>query len=135
MNTLMPIPVVKNDTLSIEGEWDTKQIAEDIVKHNPLMIRSKYAGGGKSHIAKCFSKLGYKTLFVVPQNNLSQNIPDDAVTTNKFFSIPVGDGGKLPEFDHSQYNVIVFDEIYMNGLRVLNCIRGFVNNNPDKIII
>ena len=25
--------------------------------------------------------------------------------------------------------------IYMNGLRVLNCIRGFVNNNPDKIII
>ena len=47
----------------------------------------------------------------------------------------MGDGDKLPEFDHSQYNVIVFDEIYMNGLRVLNCIRGFVNNNPDKIII
>ena len=134
VNTLMPIPVFKNDTLSIEDEWDTKQIAEGIVKHNPLMIRSKYAGGGKSHIAKHFSKLGYKTLFVVPQNNLSQNIPDDAVTTNKFFSIPVGDGDKLPEFDHSQYNVIVFDEIYMNGLRVLNCIRGFVNN-PDKIII
>ena len=76
------------------------------------MIRSKYAGGGKSHIAKYFSKLGYKTLFVVPQNNLSQNIQDDAVTTNKF-----------PEFDHSEYNVIVFDEIYMNGLRVLNCMR------------
>ena len=131
----MPIPVFKNDTLSIEDEWDPKQIAEDIVKHNPLMIRSKYAGGGKSHIAKYVSKLGYKTLFVVPQNNLSQNIQDDAVTTNKFFSIPVGDGDKLPEFDHSQYNAIVFDEIYMNGLRVLNCIRGFVNNNPDKIII
>ena len=48
-----------------------------------------------SHILKYFSKLGYKTLFVVPQNNLSQNIPDDAVTTNKFFSIPVGDGDKL----------------------------------------
>ena len=135
LNTLMPIPVFKNDTLSIADEWDTKQIAEDIVKHNPLMIRSKYAGGGKSHIAKYFGKLGYKTLFVVPQNNLSQNIPDGAVTTNKFFSIPVGDGDKLPEFDHSQYNVIVFDEIYMNGLRVLNCIRGFVNSNPDKIII
>ena len=45
------------------------------------MMRSKYAGGGKSHIAKYFSKLGYKTLFVVPQSNLSQNIQDDAVTT------------------------------------------------------
>ena len=37
-NTLIPIPVFKNDTLSIEDEWDTKQIAEDIVKRNPLII-------------------------------------------------------------------------------------------------
>ena len=47
----------------------------------------------------------------------------------------MGDVEKLPEFDHSQYNVIVFKEIYINGRCVLNCIRGFVNNNPDKIII
>ena len=80
----MPMPLFKNDTLFVEDEWDTKQIAEDIVKHNPLMIRSKFVGGGKSHIAKCLSKLCYKTLFVVPQNNLSQNMEDDAVTTNKF---------------------------------------------------
>ena len=99
------------------------------------MIRSKYAGGGKSHIAKHFSKLGYNTLFVVPQNSLSQNIDDDAVTTNKFFSVPVGDGEKLPEFDHSDYDVVVFDEIFMNGLHMLNRIRQFVNQNPHKMII
>ena len=111
------------------------------------MIRSKYAGGGKSHIAKHFSKLGYKTLFVVPQNSLSQNINDDAVTTNKFFAIPVGDGElrspsgrsregeKLPEFDHSSYNCVVFDEIYMTGTHILNRIREFVKKNPNKIII
>ena len=63
VSTLMPIPLFKNDTLSAEDERDTKQIAKDIVKHNPLKIRSKYAGGGKSRIAKYFSKLGYKTLF------------------------------------------------------------------------
>ena len=45
------------------------------------MLRSKYAGGGNSHIAKYFSKLGYKTLFAIPKNNLSQNIQDDAATT------------------------------------------------------
>ena len=83
MNTLMSIPLFKNDTLSFEDAWDTKQIAEDIVKRNPRMIRSKCAGGGKSHIAKYVSQLGCKTLCVVPQNNLSQNIQDDAVTTNK----------------------------------------------------
>ena len=51
VNTLMPILFLKNDTLPIEDEWDTKQIAEDIVKHNPLMIRSKYEGGEVSHIS------------------------------------------------------------------------------------
>ena len=129
------LPVFKNETRPIENEWDTESIAKDIVTHNPMMIRSKYAGGGKSHIAKHFSKLGYKTLFVVPQNSLSQNIDDDAVTTNKFFAIPVGDGEKLPQFDHSSYNCIVLDEIYMNGTHILNRIREFVKKNPNKIII
>ena len=134
-NELIPIPIFNNETRPIENEWDTESIAKDIVTNNPMMIRSKYAGGGKSHIAKHFSKLGYNTLFVVPQNSLSQNINDDAVTTNKFFAIPVGDGEKLPEFDHSNYNCIVFDEIYMNGTHILNRIREFIKRNPNKIII
>ena len=46
--------------MNVKDEWDTETIAKDIIKHNPMMIRSKYAGGGKSHIAKYFSKLGYK---------------------------------------------------------------------------
>ena len=71
----------------------------------------------------------------MPQNSLSQNIDDDAVTTNKFFAVPVSDGEKLPEFDHSEYNVVVFDEIFMNGLHMLNRIREFVNKNPNKRII
>ena len=134
-NELINIPVFTNETLEVVDEWNTEEVAKTIIKHNPLMIKSKYAGGGKSHIAKHFGKLGYKTLFVVPQNQLSQNIDDDATTTNKFFSIPVGDGEQLAYFDHTPYNVIVFDEIYMNGINVLNRIREFVNNNPDKIII
>ena len=134
-NTLPTIPEYTNETLEIKDEWDTESIAKQITQRSPLIIRSKYAGGGKSHIAKHFSKLGYKTLFVVPQNSLSQNIDDEAITTNKFFAIPVGDGEKLPEFDHSKFNCIVFDEIYMNSLYILNRIREFVKHNPDKIII
>ena len=74
-------------------------------------------------------------MFVVPQDSLSQNIDDEAITTNKFFAIPVGDGEKLPEFDHSKFNCIVFDEIYMNSLYILNRIREFAKQHPDKIII
>ena len=134
-NTIPTIPEYTNETLEIKDEWDTESIAKQITEKSPLIIRSKYAGGGKSHIAKHFSKLGYKTLFVVPQNSLSQNIDDEAITTNKFFAIPVGDGEKLPEFDHSKYNCIVFDEIYMNSLYILNRIREFTKQHPEKNII
>ena len=81
---------MNNETLPIDDEWDTESIPKDIINHNPIMIQSRCAGGGKSHIAKHFSKLGYKTLFVIPQKNLSQNIYDDAVTTNKIFCNPRG---------------------------------------------
>ena len=134
-NTLTTIPEYTNETLEIKDEWDTESIAKQITQKSPIIIRSKYAGGGKSHIAKNFSKLGYKTLFVVPQNSLSQNIDDEAIPTNKLFAIPVGDREKLPEFDHSKFNCIVFDEIYMNSLYILNRIRKFIKQHPDKIII
>ena len=132
-NVIPTIPEYTNETLEIKDEWDTENIAKQITEKSPLIRRSKYAGGGKSHIAKHFSKLGYKTLFVVPQNSLSQNIDAtvvgtgclEAITTNKFFAIPVGDGERLPEFDHSKFNCIVFDEIYMNSLYILNRIREF----------
>ena len=55
--------------------------------------------------------------------------------TRLFFAVPVGDGERLPEFDHSDYNVVCFDEIFMNGLHFLNRIRQFLNKNPNKIII
>ena len=71
----------------------------------------------------------------MPQNSLSQSIDDDAITTNEFFAIPVGDGEKLPDFDHSSYNSIVFDEIYMNGLHVRSRTNEFCHKHPEKIII
>ena len=79
------------------------------------MIRSKYAGGGKSHIAKHFSKLGYNTLFVVPQNSLSQNIDDDVVTTNKFFAIPVLSNNNLSTLDATTTGVDVYGDLSYTG--------------------
>ena len=39
-----------------------------------MMLRAKYAGSGKSFIGKHLQKMGYTTLFVVPQNMLKQDI-------------------------------------------------------------
>ena len=57
-----------------------------------------------------------------------------AETINTFFSIQVGEE-KLKDFDHSFFDVIVFDEIYFNSIPVLARIKTFVEKNPDKIIV
>ena len=85
-----------------------------------MMLRAKYAGSGKGYIGKHLQKMGYETLFVVPQNMLKQEIDCDAETLNKFCSIPVFKGDDLPRFDYSGYQVIVFDEIYMASPYILN---------------
>ena len=44
-------------------------------------------------------------------------------------------GEKLPYFDYSSYDIIVFDEIYMSNLYVLNKGRLFIQGNPDKMVV
>ena len=90
-------------------------------------------------------------LFVVPTNQMSQEKECDAITLNNFFSIPMekgeekpvetqsvssaGEQGSLPVFDHSPFNVVVFDEVYMANVYILNKIRLFTKENTNKIII
>ena len=99
------------------------------------MLRAKYAGSGKSFIGKHLQKMGYNTLFVVPQNMLKQDKENDTEILNTFFNIPIVKGDRLPRYDYSGYNVIVFDEIYMLSPYILNKIRVFCEENPDLIII
>ena len=49
------------------------------------MLQAKYACSGKSHIGKHLQKMGYKTLFLVPQNMSKQEIDCDAETLISFF--------------------------------------------------
>ena len=54
--------------------------------------------------------MGYNVLFVVPTNRLLQEKEVEATTYNKFFSTAVHEdvGEKLPQFDYSNYDIIVF---------------------------
>ena len=133
-NELDKIPIYKNTAIKIKDEYDTKNIIEKVISAKHVMIRAKYAGSGKSYICEKMARMGMNVLFVCPTNKLVQKYGKEAVTVNKFFSIAVGDE-KLEKFDYSGYDVIVFDEIYFNGLRVLNRIREFVENNQDKIVV
>ena len=134
-NKLIQIPLQENEALDVIDEWDTEAVCKQIIPNSPCMIRAKFAGSGKSYIGQYLNKMGYNVLFVVPHNRLSQEIEGKATTLNMFFSIPVNKGDDLPCFDHSDFNVIFFDEIFMSNIYIYNKIREFVKNNPDKIII
>ena len=134
-NKLIQKPLQENEALDVVDEWDTEAVCKQIIPNSPCMIRAKFAGSGKSYIGQYLNKMGYNVLFVVPHNRLSQEIEGEATTLNMFFSIPVNKGDDLPCFDHSDFNVIFFDEIFMSNIYIYNKIREFVKNNPDKIII
>lgn len=135
-NEIPTIPVFKNERIPTPDEYDTKSICESVVKQNPVLIKAKYAGSGKSYIGEYMKHLGYNVLFVVPNNKQLQEVKCEAVTYNKFFSIAVEAGESLPYFNHSDFNCIVFDELGQVGGYVLNKIRKFNKENKhNKIII
>ena len=134
-NKLIQIPLQENEALDVIDEWDTEVLCKQLIQSSPCIIRAKYPGSGKSFLGQHLNKMGYNVLFVVPHNRLSQEIEGKATTLNMFFSIPVHKGDDLPCFDHSDFNVIFFDEIFMSNIYIYNKIREFVKNNPDKIII
>ena len=134
-NKLITIPLQENEALDVVDEWDTEVLCKQLIQSSPCIIRAKYPGSGKSFLGQYLNKMGYNVLFVVPHNRLSQEIEGEATTLNMFFSIPVNKGDDLPCFDHSDFNVIFFDEIFMSNIYIYNKIREFVKNNPDKIII
>ena len=115
-------------------EWDTQTICEQIPERNPCVIREKLAGSGKSSIGQRFNKMGKNVLFVVPHNQLSQEIKKRATTLNKFFSFPIHKQDRLPIYDHSGFDVIAFDEIYMAPLFILNKTREFARNHTENTI-
>ena len=43
-------------------------------------------------------------------------------------------GEKLSVFDYSPFNVVVFDNIYMSNLYVLDKVRRFIKENLDIIV-
>ena len=136
-NEVPEIPKVSNVKVEVEDEWDTKTICEKIMLRNPVIIRGKFPGTGKSYIGEYFQKMGKTVLFVVPTNRLLLEKEVEATTYNKFFSIAVHEdvGEKLPAFDYSPFDVVAFDEFYMSNLYVLDKVRRFIKENPDIIVI
>ena len=98
-----------------------------------VMVRAEYAGCGKSYAASYMEKLGHKVLFVCPTNKLGIN--NKGITINIFFGFGKTDDIKMAKFDDSDYDVIVFDEIYFYSIGMLQRIKKYCESNINKIIL
>ena len=139
-NEYVKVIKMNNDTIYPEDEWDRESICKYIQDRNePVIILGKFPGTGKSAIGEYYARLNKNVLFVMPNNRqLQEKLCDglEATTYNKFFSVAVDDErGKMPKFDYSPYDVIVFDEVFMLGTFWKNKIRLFNKDNPNKIRI
>ena len=108
---------------------------EIVKQNNPIMIRGELPGTGKSYICQKMVDKNYNVIFICPTNKLLQAFEGEAMTINKFIGINYGDA-KLEPFDFTEFDVIVFDEIYFSNLNIYWRIKQFVEQNKhNKIII
>jgi len=121
------------ERVEIQNEWDTQEICNVFENKKRVMVRAEHAGSGKSYAASYMAQLGHKVLFVCPTNKLAIN--NKGITINKLFGFGMTDDVKMTKFDDTDYDVVVFDEIYFYSVGMLQKIKRYCDNHLDKIII
>jgi hypothetical protein len=134
-NERVEIPVIEcSKELHVKDEYDTDNIIDEhIICNNPVIITADFAGSGKSYICQRMADRGYSVIFVTPTNKLLQEFEGEALTII-FFGISFGDTYLEPA-DYSEYDVIVFDEIYFSSRNTYWRIKQFVEENKGKKIL
>ena len=121
--------------IEVQNEYDTDELCEIFEKYRRVIVRADLPGSGKSFACEKMKQRGHKVLFVCPYQKLSQKYGCDGVTLNKFFSMGVDTEALKTKFDSSDYDVVVFDEIYLACIKKLTRIKGYCEAHPEQIII
>ena len=140
MNSAVKIQPVEVQRLEVVDEYNCNEICKLFETYKLVMLRAEYAGSGKSYACAHMKSLGYNVLFVSPTNKLSKELNKDhkieAITINKFFGFNADNETKyMKQFDSSEYNCIIFDEIYFYDVCNLMKVFNYCKSNTDKIIL
>ena len=132
---IIPSSHILQKEIKINDEYNMEEFKAIVKYKHKLLILADYAGSGKSTICK---KMTGKTLFVAPVNTLVMSIRKDgidAITINKLLGMGITDDDRVKKYDISEYDNIVFDEIFMYPLYTLSKINYFMKQNKDKNIL
>ena len=104
--------------------------------HNNVIIYGLYPGAGKSFASQLCSK---KALYVTPFNQLCQELiikGHTAVTLHNLMALNItGNSSKRKQYDVSEFDTIVFEEILLYNPKLLSSIHRFMKMHKDKKII
>ena len=112
------------ERIEVKDEYDANELCEIFEKHKRVIVRADMPGCGKNYACEKMKARGHNVLFVCPTNKLVQNYKSGGVTMNKFFSMSVDLDVLMSKFDSSGYDVVVFDELYLDGFK-LEGLQGF----------
>ena len=129
--------------LHMNNEFDDEEAREILEQKGPLLIVGKYPGTGKSNLALHWaqSKQDGEMLVACPTNVLCDEITKQgykAITVHTLLGRrPQGaeDGENFQPFNVSEYNIVLFEEIFFNSVYQLEWIRNFMNQHDKKTFI
>ena len=136
-NEKQSFPQTKVTTLEAKNEYDKEELGNLNQTHNRILYLAKDAGCGKS-TASCCGVQKDDIIFVSPFNAQCIELKKDgydAITINKFFARGIGDINLGKSYDWSSKKLIIFDEILLNNIYLLNMIRNFVEKHSQEITI
>ncbi len=122
-----------------EHLWETspEEFNKEIrtLLENRTQILGKYPGVGKTHTAINYDHIDKKEILVVtPHNALKEELVKKhirAITANRLFGLNHLGEHKKGVFSIKGIKRIVFDEIYLHPVAMLNCISNFMDKHPD----
>ena len=142
MNKNFEINIPENkiiNKIDVVDEYDKNELCEHFIENKRVIVRAKYAGSGKSSACAHMQALGYTPIFICPTNRLVKEHKDNKITSatiNMFFGFGINEENQyIKQFDASEFDCIVFDEIYFYSVENLRRIYKYCLNNPDKIIL
>jgi len=132
-------PVAKQykKEIIVKDEWDREEMKNILDNHKNLVIKADIAGAGKTNAFVHYCKENkISALFICPWNSLCFNLKskgNDALTLDKVVGLRF-DGANFKqtkEVDIEEYDVVVFDEIFLYDTYKLQCIKEFMHNHSE----
>ena len=135
IDVYQPVAKQYKKEVIVKDEWDREEMKHILDNNKNLVIKADIAGAGKTNAFVHYCKENkISALFICPWNSLCFNLKskgNDALTLDKVVGLRF-DGANFKqtkEVDIEEYEMVVFDEIFLYDTYKLQCIKEFMHKH------